>query len=108
MSTVSILQRTKRYALAEACDGRECVDKALADPPDLILLDVVMPRMTGFQACEELRRHPQTEHVPVVLLTTRGEPVNVEQGYLVGCNEYLTKPVNGPELLAKVESLLAG
>ncbi len=74
--------------------------------PDLILMDVVMPRMTGIEACRQIRLQDATRHIPIILVTTRGEPENVEQGYASGCNDYVTKPINGAELISKIEDLI--
>jgi CheY-like chemotaxis protein len=95
-----------RYTLVTATDGREAVDKAHAERPDLIVMDVVMPHMTGFEACRELRRAEDTKEIPVILVTTRGEPASVQQGFESGCSDYVTKPINGLELLSKVQSYL--
>ncbi len=94
------------YTLSTACDGLEAVERALLERPDLILMDVVMPRMNGFEALRALRAKPETKATPVILVTTRGEPANVEEGYQAGCSEYLTKPIDPEELLAKVKSCL--
>ena len=94
------------YKLLTANDGQEGVERALAEHPDLILMDVVMPRMNGFEALRELRAQEATRDTPVILVTTRGEPANVEEGYQAGCSDYLTKPIDPQELLAKVASCL--
>lgn len=94
------------YDVITANDGAEGVEKARAERPDLILMDVVMPRMDGFEACRRLRADAVTRNIPVILVTTRGEAPNVEQGFASGANEYVTKPIDGVELLAKVKSCL--
>jgi CheY-like chemotaxis protein len=96
----------RSYDIVTARDGREAIDKALQERPDLILMDVVMPHMDGFQACMRLRAMETTKHVPIFLLTTRGEAESVAQGFASGCNAYVSKPLNGPELLAKIKSYL--
>jgi DNA-binding response OmpR family regulator len=109
--TVLLAERallSRSYEVVVARNGEEGVEKALAERPDLILMDVVMPRMNGFDAVRRLRAQPATEHTPVIMVTTRGELANVESGYRSGCNDYLTKPFHGPELLAKVRSCLGG
>lgn len=98
----STLLRKGPYDLLTAADGEEAVRKAVSEHPDLILMDVVMPRMTGFEACRELKSRPETRDIPIILVTTRGEGENVETGYEAGCTDYVTKPVDGVELLAKV------
>lgn len=103
----STLLRRSHYQVITAGDGREAVDKALAEQPDLILMDVVMPRMTGVEACRELKRHDATRDIPVILVTTKGEGDDVETGFRSGCSDYVTKPIDGLELLAKVRNCLA-
>jgi DNA-binding response OmpR family regulator len=66
-----------------------------------------MPRTTGFEACRELKQREDTKSIPVILVTTRGEGENVETGFECGCNDYVTKPVNAQELLAKVRDHIA-
>jgi CheY-like chemotaxis protein len=94
------------YELAVARDGQEAIDKALAERPDLILMDVVMPGMSGFEAVERLRAAQPTRDVPIIMVTTRGEGENVERGYAVGCTDYVTKPIDGAELIAKIKTCL--
>jgi DNA-binding response OmpR family regulator len=109
-STVLLMERMilskSEYDVVTARDGQEGVEKALAEKPDLILMDVVMPRMDGFEACKKLREQEGTKSIPVIMVTTRGELSSVESGYASGCNDYVTKPINGLELLAKVRSCL--
>ena len=105
MMNMTLLARTP-YVLLAAHDGEEAVAKAKLEQPDLIVMDVVMPKMTGIEACAELKRCPETRKIPVLLLTTRGEEENMVRGLESGCNAYLTKPINGPELLAKIREYL--
>jgi CheY-like chemotaxis protein len=72
---------------------------ALRERPDLILMDLEMPRMSGLEACRALKQHANTKHIPVILLTMRGEKQFVEEGYSSGCSDYLTKPLNEETLL---------
>ncbi|HEV3192158.1 MAG TPA: response regulator [Polyangiaceae bacterium] len=94
------------YDVTTARDGDEAVKKAIVERPDLILMDVVMPKMTGLEACRALRAHGSTKTIPIILVTTRGERETVEQGYASGCNDYVTKPINGLELLSKLRDQL--
>lgn len=105
MFTTMALSR-EPYQLVTAGDGEDAVSKALADPPDLIVLDVVMPRCDGFEACRRLRGNEATRGIPIIMLTTRGEEPNVQAGFDSGCTEYITKPINVAEFLAKVRTLL--
>jgi DNA-binding response OmpR family regulator len=104
---VLTILKKERYTLVTANDGQQAVDMASVERPDLILMDVVMPRKTGFEACRELKQREDTKRIPIILVTTRGEGPNVETGYESGCNDYITKPVNAQELLAKVRDHIA-
>jgi DNA-binding response OmpR family regulator len=109
-STVLLMEKMilskSEYDVVTARDGIEGVDKARAERPDLILMDVVMPRMDGFEAVRKLREDDATRAIPVIMVTTRGELQSVETGYASGCSDYVTKPINGLELLTKVRSCL--
>jgi CheY-like chemotaxis protein len=101
-----ILKNRDDIELIVARDGQEAVEKTLAELPDLIVMDVVMPRMTGIEACRQIRLEDHTRRIPIILVTTRGEPENVEIGYASGCNDYVTKPINGSELITKIEDFI--
>lgn len=94
------------YDIVVAKNGADGVDRAVAERPDLVLLDVVMPKMNGFEACTALRGRQETEKIPIIMVTTRGEGTSVETGFAAGATDYITKPVNGLELLTKVRNLL--
>ncbi|MCU1229296.1 MAG: response regulator receiver domain protein (CheY-like) [Acidobacteria bacterium] len=94
------------YDLVTASNGEEAVSKASEHIPDLILLDVIMPKMGGFDACRLIRNNEATSNIPIIMVTTRGEAANVEIGWANGCTDYVTKPINTIELLAKVRSYL--
>ncbi len=102
----SMILRRGPYELVTASDGVEAVEKAVAERPDLILMDVVMPRMGGFEACQALRQREDTQAIPIIMVTTRGEAANVETGFVSGCSDCVTKPINAVELLAKVRDHL--
>jgi DNA-binding response OmpR family regulator len=109
-STVLMLHRMMLkddpYELVIARDGQEAVEKAAAERPDIIFLDVVMPRMDGIAACTAMRQAEATRQTPILMVTTRGEPQHVEAGYAAGCTEYITKPFNGAELRARLKHYL--
>jgi CheY-like chemotaxis protein len=102
----TILERRTSYQCVTAMDGLEAVAKANDERPDLVLMDVVMPRMNGFEACKKMRQQETTREIPIVLVTTRGEESYMEAGFQSGCNDYLTKPVNGEELVKLLQSYL--
>lgn len=95
-----------RYVLRTARDGEEAIERARSEQPDLILLDVVMPKMNGLDALQAIRADDQIKHIPVIMVTTRSEAASMETGFARGCNDYVTKPVNSTELLTKVRNLL--
>jgi DNA-binding response OmpR family regulator len=94
------------YELILARDGEEGVAKALATQPDLILMDVVMPKMNGFEAVKQLRENAQTRSVPIVMVTSKAEAESMETGYQTGCSDYIIKPIDQLELVMKVKNLL--
>jgi DNA-binding response OmpR family regulator len=98
--------RNGPYDLVTAANGEEGVRKASEHLPDLILLDVIMPKMGGFEACRLIRSSESTSQIPIIMVTTRGEAANVEAGWANGCTDYVTKPINSIELLAKVRNFL--
>lgn len=95
------------YDLVVAKDGQEGLEKAVAEHPHLILMDVMMPRMDGVEACRQIRARGETARIPVILVTTRGEPESVANGRAAGCSDYVTKPINAAELLTKIRAHLA-
>lgn len=101
-----IFSQKSNYELISAVDGKEAVDRARQDKPDLILMDIMMPRMTGLEACRAIKQDKETAGIPVILLTTRGEESYVQEGYASGCSDYLTKPVNDAELLDLLKAYL--
>jgi len=103
-----MLLARENYNLVIAKDGQEAYDMALSEKPNLIVLDVVMPKLTGFEVCQKLRQQEQTRTTPILLMTTRGEEENVKKGYEAGCSDYLTKPINAAEFLAKLRLHLLG
>ena len=94
------------YELILARDGEEGVAKALTTQPDLILMDVVMPKMNGFEAMKQLRENAQTRSVPIVMVTSKAEAESMEAGYQTGCSDYIIKPIDQLELMTKVKNLL--
>lgn len=91
----------------KAVDGLEALAAVEQRQPDIILLDVMMPRMSGYQACVKLKSNPNTRDIPIVMVTALNEIADVERAVESGANDFLTKPVNKLELVTRVKSLLS-
>lgn len=94
------------FDVVTARDGVEAISKAKSEQPDVILLDVMMPNLDGLTACAAIRADAATAHIPIIMVTTRGEEQNVETAFRNGCTDYVTKPINGLELLTKLQNIL--
>jgi DNA-binding response OmpR family regulator len=105
MEEMIVKQRTP-YECVTAKDGLDAISRAVVESPDLVLMDVVMPRMNGFEACKRMRLEATLRQTPIILVTTRGEEEYVEAGFQSGCNDYITKPINGHELVTLLRSYL--
>jgi CheY-like chemotaxis protein len=96
------------FEVTMAVDGRQGIDKALAEPFDLILMDMSLPEVDGWTATRELRKAPQTSSVPIIALTAHAMAGDRQQALDAGCNDYDTKPIELDRLLAKMDALLKG
>jgi CheY-like chemotaxis protein len=111
-AVVSLCSACIQHALGEKCqvlearDGEEALAKAEREGPDLILLDIMMPGMDGFEVCRRLKASPSTKDIPVVFLTALGEDKDVEQGLALGGEGYVIKPFNAVTLAAQITELL--
>jgi CheY-like chemotaxis protein len=97
----------KGYTLAIATDGQQGVDMALADPPALILMDMSLPVLDGWEATRRIKADARTRHVPVIALTAHAMQGDEEKAREAGCDDYDVKPIELPRLLGKIEALLA-
>ncbi len=88
-------------------NGEEALQAALSEKPDLILLDVRMPRMSGYQACEKIKADPETRQIPVVFLSAKGQESEVKTGMDAGADEYILKPFSPDQLTARIKAILA-
>jgi two-component system phosphate regulon response regulator PhoB len=95
------------FDVVEAADGPAGLRAARENPPDLVLLDVRMPRMSGIEVCRELRASPLGPTVPIIMLTARSRPQDLEQGYAAGATGYIIKPFSPRDLQERVEAALA-
>jgi CheY-like chemotaxis protein len=91
---------------ATAVDGRDTLEKVARFRPDLILLDIMMPKLSGFEVCKEIKGAPATKDIMVLMVTALNEPGDIERAVLAGCDDFLSKPINKLELLKRVENML--
>jgi two-component system, OmpR family, alkaline phosphatase synthesis response regulator PhoP len=97
---------TLRCPVVTAFDGVDALEKIAAEKPDLILLDIMMPRMSGFEVCRKIKSDPTTRDIPVIMVTALNELTDIERGVESGTDDFITKPVNRLELTTRVKSLL--
>lgn len=89
-----------------AYDGQETLDKVRSRPPDLILLDIMMPKISGYEVCKQLKSEPATRDIPILMVTALHETGDIERGVQAGTDDFLSKPINKLELITRVKSLL--
>ncbi|OPZ96738.1 MAG: Response regulator PleD [Planctomycetes bacterium ADurb.Bin412] len=94
------------YDILIAADGLEALEKIETFVPDIILLDIMMPRMSGFEVCKRIKKNPKTADIPVVMVTALNELGDIERGVDCGADDFLSKPINKLELVTRVKSLL--
>jgi adenylate cyclase len=97
---------TQGYTICEAADGEEAIAAAKTHPPDLILLDVMMPKLNGFEVCRRLKNDPTLPFMPIILVTSMADSKDIVAGLDAGADEYLTKPIDQAALMARVRSVL--
>lgn len=95
------------YEIIEAYDGQEALDKARSEKPDLILLDIMLPKMDGYEVCKNLKTDDSTKSIPVVMLTAKGQEVDKVKGFQSGADSYMTKPFSPLRLLTELEEKLS-
>jgi len=104
--TAFSLRTVGGFEVIEARNGLEAVEKAQQEKPDLIVLDIKMPRMNGYEACRRLKEMESLRDVPVIFLSAKGQRQEIEEGMSVGAAEYVLKPFAPEELIAKVWEIL--
>lgn len=103
---LKVALETEGYNVVEAKDGYEAIEKVHSEIPDLILLDLMIPGIDGFEVCRQLRSDPTYSHIPVIMLTARGEIDDKVEGIELGADDYVTKPFNLKELKARIKMVL--
>ena len=96
------------YEVRSAKDGEEALAEVARAAPDLVLLDVMMPKIDGFSVCKAIRDNPRWKDVRIIMLTARGRDIEREKGLALGADDYITKPFSTKDAMARVEAVLAG
>lgn len=105
--SLEFLMKREGFEVSIAVDGEEAVDRIRSDKPDLVLLDVMMPKKSGFEVCQEVKADPDLSSVKILMLTAKGRDTEVAKGLALGADAYMTKPFSTKELVEKVRSMLA-
>jgi DNA-binding response OmpR family regulator len=105
--SLEYLMKRAGYEVSVARDGQEAIDAIRRERPHLVLLDVMMPRKSGFDVCQELRADEELKHTLVLMLTAKGRDTDVDKGLGVGADAYMTKPFATKDLVARVAEMLA-
>jgi DNA-binding response OmpR family regulator len=103
---IGLMLQRRGYEITAAQDGSQALIKAETEAPDLVILDVMMPDMDGYQVCQQLRSNPRTAHLPVLMFTAKTLVGDKVAGFQAGADDYLTKPIHPAELVSRVEALL--
>ena len=106
--SIEFLMAQAGYELEIARDGEEAMEKVSSFQPDLVLLDVMMPKINGFEVCRRIREHTEWDDIKIIMLTAKGREVEVTKGMALGANSYIIKPFSTKELMAEVKQILAG
>ena len=94
------------YEVLTALDGEQALEKARAEHPDLIVLDIMMPKLDGYETCKILKAEPETKDIPVILLSAKGRNVDQKIGFEVGADDYITKPFSPRKLVERINAIL--
>jgi len=106
--SLNFLMEKIGYSVRIAADGEEAIEAIKEARPDLILLDINMPRINGYQVCEMVRADPEWKDILIVMLTAKGRDIEREKGLAVGADDYITKPFSTQEVIDKVRGMLEG
>ncbi|MDT3672187.1 MAG: response regulator [Aromatoleum sp.] len=105
--SLEFLMKREGYAVSIANDGEEAVAMIRSEQPDLVLLDVMMPKKSGFEVCQEVKSDPRLQGVRILMLTAKGRDTEVAKGLALGADGYMTKPFSTKELVERVRNMLA-
>jgi CheY-like chemotaxis protein len=103
----SILLSSKGYSVTGVMDGRSALEEVRANKPDLVILDIMLPEIDGFEVCRLIKEDPEIRHIPVLILTAKKNSQDLARGQQVGCDAYITKPFKSVKVLDMVQELLS-
>ena len=103
---LQFLMEQNGYETTVAFSGEEAMESIETDPPDLILLDIMLPIIDGFEVCQRVREKPELDHVRIVMITAMGSEANIAKGMALGADAYITKPFSNAAVVEKVKNLL--
>ena len=104
--SLSYVLEKSGYEIYLARDGEEALRRAIDVKPDLVFLDLMMPKKNGYEVCSEIRNHPELRDVPIILITAKGQRADLERGLKAGANEYMTKPFSPTQVVTRVKQVL--
>ncbi|GAB7027975.1 response regulator transcription factor [Geotalea toluenoxydans] len=104
----SILLSSKGYSVVGVMDGKAALEEVKVNRPDLVVLDVMLPEMDGFEVCRHIKENPETSSIPVVMLTAKKSNNDVERGKQAGAEAYITKPFKSAKVIEVIEGLISG
>ena len=102
----SILLSSKGYRVTGVMDGKSALAEIQFNKPDLVILDIMLPEMDGFEVCRQIKENPQTRHIPVVMLTAKKTVQDQARGQQAGCDAYITKPFKSSKILDTIRDIL--
>ena len=108
VTALEFLLQKSGYKVMAAQNGDEALKRVESFAPDLVLLDVMMPRISGYEVCRRMRERPEWKHIKIVMLSAKGREAEVSKGVSLGADLYVTKPFSNNELVGKIGELLAG
>ncbi len=106
VKTVEFFLKANNYEVTVAVNGREALEKVGETKPDLILLDVMMPEMSGIDVCQQLKSDEEKQSIPILMVTAKGQREDVMQAAEAGANSYIVKPFNLMDLVSKIQEML--
>ena len=108
VTSLEYLMNKRGYEVKIARNGDEALALVASFRPDVVLLDVMMPRKSGYEVCQQIREHPDWQHIRIVMLSAKGREAEVNKGLSLGADIYVTKPFSNQELIDKIDALLGG